>query len=245
MNGFYFHLLLLILPIFTLDAKELIHLNGRTSDILNVIKSYLPPNPVIIEAGANNGTDSLQMATVWPEGHLYCFEPVPEIFYFLRKNTRSYKNIQCYQKALSDFTGYTTFYLSSYVNNDSIGPISGSGSLLPPKEHLKYDPNIYFPSTTEVETITLDEWSKHEGINHIDFLWLDMQGYELNMLKASELIKNARVIYTEVIFVEAYKGQYLYEDVKIWMEANGFELIGNDFTKNAWFGNALFLKKDI
>ncbi|MBS0605190.1 MAG: FkbM family methyltransferase [Verrucomicrobia bacterium] len=89
-------------------------------------------------------------------------------------------------------------------------------------------------------------WANDEGVDHVDFLWLDMQGFELDMIKASELAKNARAIWMEVEFVEAYAGQYLFYDVLSWMEANGFQLAATNFNldrPNAWSADALFVKE--
>ncbi len=221
-------------------------LDGSTQKVLQFIKPFLPDNPVIIEAGSYNGEDTLQLAQFWPEGKVFAFEPVPELMEQTKRKTCFYPNISCFQKALSDRNGIATFYLSEWG-----GKVAGSSSLLPPKEHLNCDPSVSFPGVLKIETTTLDEWAKHQNVENIDFLWLDMQGYELNMLKESKLALNASVIYTEVEFLEAYEGQYLYEDITSWMHSNGFQLIATDFDETQidqemqnrrYWGNALFIK---
>lgn len=217
---------------------------GATDSVFNFVKDYLPPDPIIVEAGGFDGGDSLKMAFFWPYGQIYTFEPVPELFQEIKAISENCPNIHPYQIALSDSIGQATFYLSVFASDPS--HVSASSSLLPPKKHLRHAPHIKFPSTLEVPTITLDAWAKDEGIDHVDFLWLDMQGYELNMIKASDLAKNARAIWMEVEFVEAYAGQYLFKDVLSWMEANDFQLAATNFNlKNpkSWCGDALFVKK--
>ncbi len=84
---------------------------------------------------------------------------------------------------------------------------SQAGSLLQPKERLKWS-NIMFNEPIQIDTITLATWAEQQHIEPIDFLWLDLQGYELPVMQASkELIKHIPLIYTEVHFVEAYTGQ--------------------------------------
>lgn len=231
--------------LFTESVQRLVP--GSTRSVLCLAKKFLPKNPVIVEAGGYNGDDSVRIARFWPKGKLFSFEPVPELFNQVKEKTHFYSNISCFQKALSDQNGFATFYLSEWG-----GKVAGSSSLLFPKEHLICDPSVSFPTTLHVETITLDEWARQEKVNKIDFLWLDMQGYELNMIKASQLARDASVIYTEVEFVEAYEGQYLYEDVKSWMGANGFQLVATDFddsqiakeiANQRFWGNALFVNK--
>lgn len=248
----YSILFLIIMCMFRTDCYsiQLLILNNGKTSVLDFVEKYLSKEPVIVEAGAFNGSDSLKMIKKWPKAKLHAFEPVPEIFTLLIKNTKRVKNIYCYPVALSDFSGKTMLY------TEAPGYCTGSGSLLPAKDHSVHS-NILFSGTIVVDALTLDDWAKENGIKHIDFMWLDMQGYELNVLRCSEIALTAKAIYTEMEFVEAYQGQYLYKDVVEWMEANGFILAAIDFdpeqpfkkiprTKlpgKCWYGNGIFLNK--
>lgn len=123
------------------------------------------------------------------------------------------------------------------------GKSFASSSLLPPKEHLKHAPHVKFPRTIKVNSSTFDTWANENNISHADFMWLDMQGYELNALKASPKILNTvKVLLTEISFSEVYEGQHQFAEVKEWLENKGFELIAID-TQHKWFGDAIFVKK--
>lgn len=223
----------------------------EASEVLPLAAPFLPPAPVIVEAGAFNGSDSEKIARFWPKGRVHSFEPVPELYVNLRQRSLLYSNITPYPNALSDCSGPAIFYLSEHI--DQPGQVWGCGSLLPPKDHLSYDHWVFFPKEITVETLTLDDWAKAHTIQSVDFLWLDMQGCELNMLKVSELAKNARAIFTEVEFAEAYESQALYPEVMMWMEEQGFEALACDFdeekivdyleTKERYYGNVLFVKR--
>lgn len=216
----------------------------KSNEALLHIQKYLPSNPIIIEAGAFDGTETKKMAALWPQGQVHSFEPVPELFARLKKNTQNLPNVHCYEIALSDSTGFATLYISEKPQKPGIP--SQANSLLKPKERLKLSP-IIFPKTIEVTTITVDDWAQKYNISHVDFLWLDMQGYELNVLKtAPKVLAQVRVIYIEVEFIEAYEGQYQYPEVKQWLEQQGFVMIGKDFDEASpqwFFGNALFIRK--
>lgn len=247
--------LLLVLLIITYQTKSLniIELDN-TESVLNFVKSYLPEDLVILESGAFNGKDSLLFNKYWPNCTVHSFEPVPQNFKKLIKNVGHLKNIHCYQLALADFTGEANFYISIELTNPNT--TSGSGSLLPPKEHIKFDKNIIFPEQIKVQTITLEDWTKKYNIERIDFMWLDMQGYELPMLqKSANILSKVKMIYIELIFVEAYKGQHIYPEIKSWLNSQGFEMIACDFDVNhalkgkeikpgeRYFGNGIFLNK--
>lgn len=200
------------------------------------ISKFLNESPVIVEAGAHIGTDTSEMAKLWPNAMIYAFEPIPEIFEQLQKNTSEYSNVKCYQMALGDKTGNCTIYQSS-------GESDGSSSVLEPKEHLNYHPNVKFENKVEVKMITLNDWMKLEHIKKVDFLWLDLQGFELNVLKESkDAVLAATVIYTEVSIVENYAKSALYPELKTWLASVGFK---PKKVKIAWKdgGNVLFVKK--
>lgn len=208
-----------------------------------VIKPFLPENPVIVEAGAFDGNDTRKMALQWPQGIIHAFEPVPEIYKRLLKNTDMLINVRQYPLALSDHTGTSEFYISEKPTKPGVA--SQAGSLHKPKERLSRSP-IIFPRMTTVQTITLDQWANENGISTIDLLWLDTQGHELAILQAApKMIHNIKVVLAEVSFIESYEGQPLYKDVVAWMSHHGFEQVGCDFVDDtkSFFGNALFVRR--
>ncbi len=242
--------------IFSMLSPHLTILPFNNSEAaLHFIKRYLPENPVILEAGAFDGTNTLEMSFLWPDGHIYAFEPVQTIYDLFLKKTYIRTNISSFPLALSNKNGTADFFLSEMVQRP--GVFSGSGSLLQPKEHLKIDLNVMFNKKIKVKTITLKKWCEDNHISKIDFMWLDMQGYELPMLKeSSDILKTARVIYTEANFIEGYKNQYIYNDYVTWFEKNGFSLVARDTKEDycvedkalkkynifgLWFCNAIFI----
>ncbi|HSX26198.1 MAG TPA: FkbM family methyltransferase [Chlamydiales bacterium] len=213
-----------------------------------IAKQYLPEDPIIVEAGAYDGNESCALAKLWPKGHVYCFEPVERLFNITSDRVRGISNISAYKLGLGETCGKKTMYLSTEEGQEWVDRVSMSSSFYPPKEHLNYSGTL-FQGTEEVEMITLDHWSEIHGIEKVDMLWLDMQGYELPALKAATtLLKGVSVILTELEFAEAYEGQPLYREVKDWLDTQGFVLIGGnfDFPDNAqFFGDGLFVRKEL
>ncbi len=202
----------------------------------NLIKQFLPEDPIIIDAGAHVGSDTIEMSKLWPKSIIHAFEPVPELFNVLEKKTYRLRNVICYPLALSDQTGKFKMFISS-------GASDASSSLIPPKEHLTEHPDVFFHKEIIVQTITIDEWAKRYGIKRIDLLWLDMQGHELATLKAAgDILKTVRVIHTEVSLKEVYKCAPLYSEVREWLEDRGFQI---ECEELPWsdMGNVLFVRK--
>jgi FkbM family methyltransferase len=239
-----------------------IHVADRTVEhfsnddqALAIVARFVPGNPAILEAGAYHGETSLAMVQRWPGASIYCFEPVPELFDIVKRNTSAWPNIHPSDLALSDKVGKAVFHLSAMEGKPDAS--LGSGSLLEPTHHKEGFPWVKFDNAITVATMTIDEWAGSHHVEKIDFIWLDIQGAELPVLKASpHIMKTVKAIVTEVEFVELYKGQSLYAEMRPWLEAQGFKEIATDFDPEApktadlkkrnplsWYGNSIFVRK--
>jgi FkbM family methyltransferase len=211
-------------------------------DLLPYIKSLLPDNPIILEAGAFDGKDTQRLSATWPLGTIHSFEPVPEIFELLQQSTKNCSNVHTYPLALSDSNGFQEFYVAEHPQKP--GKPCQAGSLKKPSERLAWSA-IRYPKTLQVPTTTLDNWAQQQAICRIDFAWLDLQGNELTVLKSSpNILKNITIILMEVNFINAYEGQSSYTQTLSWLKSQGFEVLAQDFADtNTWFfGNILVSK---
>lgn len=199
------------------------------------IAQFLPSNPIIIEAGGHIGRDAKKLARMWPEGSVHSFEPVRNLFDVLVKNTALIPNVSCYNYALSS---QNSEQVPMHVSS---GRSTALSSLLEPTPGAALNPETSFSSTC-VTTITLDEWAKQHHIGHIDFIWLDVQGYELEALKgAKKLLPSVKALFIEVNLTERYKGAPLYDEVTTWIESHGFTGIAQDAEKHQKV-NVLFVR---
>jgi FkbM family methyltransferase len=202
----------------------------------SILKKYLPNNPVIVDCGAHDGIDSMELAKILG-GQVHAFEPVDNLFTRLKKRTKDVSNIHCYNLALSNESGTAFFYISE-------GSSDASSSLLEPSEHLLDHPDTSFNSKTEVQTLTLDEWARQNEIAKVDMLWLDMQGFEVNMLMASDhILQTVSVIHTEVSTKETYKGVIQYSAYRSFLESKGFSVVEEAIPAGWDMGNVLFVRK--
>ena len=101
----------------------------------------------------------------------------------------------------------------------------------------------------EKELITLDSLlERYPGFKKLDFLKLDVQGYELNVLQgASELLKLTELILMETSLAQNNRGCPLFSDVIKFMTEQDFRLL--DFCSQArrkdgslWQTDLLFIK---
>ena len=199
------------------------------------LREYLPECRTVLEAGAHNGSDSLRFSTIWPGVRVHAFEPVTSLYRELQQRAEQDPNIHTYPSALGSHTGQIQIHVSS-------GRSDASSSLLVPKEHLQVHPDVHFTETQLVDCITIDDWAGQNQIGQIDFMWLDLQGYELAALRNGQsLLPGCRAIFTEVNLVENYAGAPLYSELRAWLEAQGF-LLAKELIFHADGGNVLFVK---
>lgn len=181
----------------------------------------LPNNPVIFEAGASRGMDTAKFARIWPKGEIYAFEPEPATFAVLTRETEVFANVKRFQLALSDQSGCASFHVASRGDNAGV---TDASSLLKPLDLTKELFNLDFKTQVTVQTVTLSDFMLNHGINHIDLMWLDMQGMEIHCLMASkDALRMVDRIYMEVCLRPLYEGAPLYPEVRKMMYSVGFE----------------------
>jgi hypothetical protein len=79
--------------------------------------------------------------------------------------------------------------------------------------------------TIEVEVITLDGWAKKNNVKYMDYIKIDTQGSELNILKGGiNILKSIRFIEVEVEFNPIYSNQPIFSEVDLFLRKHGFVL---------------------
>lgn len=96
-----------------------------------------------------------------------------------------------------------------------------SSSLYAPADTLAVHPWLRFDDRIEVPTRTLAEVAAEAALTRIDFIHMDVQGAELDVLRgAGNLLAHVGLIWLEVEARPLYQGQPLRDDVEAFMSAN-------------------------
>ncbi len=207
---------------------------------LELITLFLPPNPIIVQAGACYGNETASFASKWPSSTIIAFEPNPHAFEFFLKNTKNYKNVYGFNLALNEQLGKATLYVchGPQGNNPSLEYAS---SLLKPSHALK--DNLNGPQI-EVDCVVLDDWCEEHRIAHIDFLRLDVEGFELQVLKNSpKILRTINAIYVQTNFFPFRVGTTPFEKLRKFLEQSGFTLLSHWYQEGLE-GSAIFIKND-
>lgn len=212
--------------------------------LFSFIDHYLPNNPIIVEAGAFTGGDTRRFAKHWEHGSIHAFEPIPELYTMLVEKNRAYNNIYCYKLALSNTNQPQTIHIAKKTSHPD--RVTQASSLNTPCTDNVHN-SITFPEQMSVPCTRLDTWAQTHKVNHIDLLWLDLQGHEIYALYGAGILKNnITLVHMEVALKKRYHGQPLVDDVITTMAHEGFTPLAKDFTDtNAHpFGNIIFINTD-
>jgi FkbM family methyltransferase len=138
------------------------------------VERFLRPGMIVLDIGAHHGFYTLLAShKVGPTGQVIAFEPSPReyqrLLWHLRLNRR--KNVLAEPFALGSHEGTTQLFLVR-------GRDTGCNSLHPPKTA---DPA--FP--VQVPIVRLDDYLERQGITHVDFIKMDVEGAELEVLRGA------------------------------------------------------------
>jgi FkbM family methyltransferase len=168
--------------------------------------------------------------------NIHFFEPQKEAFNILNKRTKELENVKIYNVGLGSKNFKTKMYSSDVYDGVS-------ASVLKPTAHNKYFPEVVFDKLiTEIEIIKYDDLN----IKDINFLNIDIQGYELEALKGSKnSLKDIDAIYTEVSRKPLYEKSCLIRDLDRFLKEYEFIRV-NSYWHN-WslpHGEAFYVKKN-
>jgi FkbM family methyltransferase len=134
-------------------------------------------NRVMLDVGANTGEYSQALCLSFPNARIYALEPMPGAFAQLER--RVGHRVQCHQLGLSDVPAQN---VSIYDYADGNG--SAHASLF--KDVLVDLHKSKGLSKFEIELTTLDNFCSANSISAIDFLKVDTEGCEMQVLRGAK-----------------------------------------------------------
>src|SRR5665213_4316944 len=185
------------------DIVKLTKLEGRAD------------HPVIFDVGANVGKLVQRFHESFTGASIHAFEPSGDTFNRLTAATAHIPNLTLNFCAMGSAAGELVLLENEH---------SDMSSLLPPDKHCWGE----IKSQTKVAVRTIDEYCSEKGIDRIDVLKIDTQGYDLEVIRGAErMIREGRVrtLYMEIILSEMYKGIPRLDEVYSHLHTRGFRLV--------------------
>ncbi|TPX18041.1 uncharacterized protein E0L32_011860 [Thyridium curvatum] len=195
--------------------------------------STLPADPFIIDAGANIGLFTLYMKAKYPAARILAFEPVPQIFSLYQRNLALHgvapADVAAHQCALgsgSPAATASTKMLTYFPN------APGNSTFVPqekellrkalPEEHYQRMIDRSSAGATQVP-VRVERLSRfldeYEDLARIDFLKIDVESWELEVLRGVDDCHWAMV---RNVAVEVSELSGLREDIEALLREKGF-----------------------
>jgi FkbM family methyltransferase len=201
--------------------------------------------PMIIDVGANAGQWLTAIKRTFPNARVLCFEPDSRAFAQLRNTAANLSSVECVQCALGHEPGRLQFFRNVNSVTSSLLPTAAATSDLPYIEALQPLDQV------EVEVRTLSSELARRGLDRVDLLKTDCQGFDLRVLQgaAAEIERgDIHLITTEVLFHREYENQSWFYETMPWLLERGFFLVGiygvmHDERGRMLFGDALFVRE--
>jgi FkbM family methyltransferase len=217
-------------------------------EVLKVLKN----NPAfsnihtIVEIGARDCGETIHFNQAYPDAKIYSFECNPDTLPLCKQKIMGVKKITLIEKAIinTEDSSITFFNIDKEKTQSDWGDKNpGASSLL--KASGKYTVENYVQKEVTVAATTLQKFCNEYKIDNIDLLWMDIQGAELMALQsAKDHIASIKLMHLEVEFFEIYKSQPLFNDLKSFLELNGFHFLGFTYV-SVYSADAVFINKNI
>lgn len=201
--------------------------------LFKTFEKYLKVRKGAIHIGANVGEERDWYASQGITPVLW-FEPNAEIFPKLVDNIKGYAGHEAFNVGVHDTLKLAKLHIS---NNNA-----QSSSILDLGTHKFHHPHVKFVRDQVVPLTRMDNFIREHNININDynFLNIDVQGTELNVLKSfSLLLPMFDYLYIEVNLEELYVGCATLDDIDNYVARFGFERKAICMTKHRW-GDAFY-----
>lgn len=135
------------------------------------IVSQLPKNGVFFDLGANIGSITMPVSRQRPDVKIFCVEASPRVYSYLDTNvkTNALTNCTLVNNAIDETDGVKVRFYSQQE-------LFGTGSMSA----------VFTDQFEEIETVTLDTLMTKHNVSHIDFIKIDIEGYEYFAFKGGQ-----------------------------------------------------------
>jgi len=156
---------------YTLEAAFIL------SGMYSIPECHIKPEDVVFDVGAHFGFFSYYAVQKGAK-EVYAFEPNPFVFGILQKNANLWSNkIKPYQLALSSEDGEIELFISRELDTTSTILRNRTNTAL---KHYDYKKSL------KVKTTTLDNFVKEKKIESVDFIKIDAEGAEREIIKGTK-----------------------------------------------------------
>jgi len=171
---------------------------------------------VFYDVGANVGSWALLCRAVVPASTIVAFEPLAAHCEKFRAATSGFARVRLFEIALGERDESRPLHVTSFSDASSLLPLSAAGA------------DLFSLKTIESVTVpvdSLDHVFAAESLPQPDMIKLDVQGFELAVLKgAPAVLARTEWVLAEASFRAFYEGQVLFSELAGFLGRSGFEV---------------------
>lgn len=180
----------------------------------SMIAPLLQPKMVFVDIGANIGLYSLLIsAKTGAKAHIIALEPHPDTFAKLcfNRDVNGFANIAAYNLAAGSQSGREILYF------DGGGNIGGASMLAEATQPR---------ASIEIESRPLPDILREAGVDHVDLLKIDIEGFEDRALTPLFASAENRRLWPEAILLETVHRHLWQTDLLEMLERLGYSISG-------------------
>lgn len=186
---------------------------------------------VIFDVGANVGQSAELFLRAYPAAKIYCFEPVAASFHALRETlAEKGGQVELHQLAMGAERGQARI------------ATSGTGTCAT----MMTPTTAGYQQSEEIRVDTLDTFCSNAGITRIDYLKIDTEGNDLNVLRGAEHLLGdggATVVEVEAGMHPENRLHVPLEDLKAHLQEYGYRCFGIYEPVAEWTTGEPFLRR--
>jgi len=164
----------------------------------------------VFDIGANVGQSAIRYSDFFPQARIHSFEPVEGTYARLLEKVRYRRNIFPHKMALGDKSGLGSISINQNSQHNSL--LSGE-----------------YVSTEQVVISTVDQFCAQEAIDRVDFMKIDTEGYEFEVLGgARRMLTEQRITILQLEAEVGRTGGHFVNmgDLADYLRPFGYELFG-------------------
>jgi FkbM family methyltransferase len=218
----------------------------RSSDVLRDIQRRLPAAvmEIIFDVGSNVGQSTEWFNASFPNAAIWSFEPASEFYSELSNRFSNISSIKCKRLAVGATEGEVELAITTWPTMNHVATQSA-----------KLPSPIAVKGLEKVAMTTLDQYCGRNNIPRIDFLKIDTEGFDLEVLRGStSLISQGLISFIQCECSVSPDNRYhcSLETIRHFLEQMGHRLFGfydqaEDWTTgapNLRRVNAVFISPD-
>lgn len=166
---------------------------------------------VVFDCGAHHGRIAGLYHRMFPGAKVYCFEPTPGPFRVLSAAYEGNDRVEAINAAVADRAGEMDFYTLDDEQSNSLAKVADDAKVI------------------KVRVVSLGDFCAERGIDSMDVLKMDVEGYELRILQGLDHMLRAQkidVVYCEVRFEPPTPDCTHFVELAAYLRERGYRFMG-------------------